>query len=125
MELDVKDKRLNNLKPFQKGQLSSEEAVKRGSNGGKKSAEVRRTRHLFSNMFNNLLELEVPDEKNGLITTKQKIAVEIVRKAQKGDLDAFKIIRDSIGETPKTEINTTFSGINNTIKTILLGVNNE
>jgi hypothetical protein len=69
MENDVKSNKLNrlgNLKPFQKGQLSSEEAVKRGSNGGKKSAEARKTKKLFSDIFGALLELEVSDEKNGL-----------------------------------------------------------
>ena len=37
-----------NLKPIKKGQLSKEEAKRRGSKGGKKSAEVRKARKTFS-----------------------------------------------------------------------------
>ena len=36
-----------NLRPIRKGQLSKEEAKKRGKNGGKKSAQVRRERKML------------------------------------------------------------------------------
>ena len=42
MEKD--DKRLSNLKPIRKGDLSEEELKKRQRNGGKKSGEVRRAK---------------------------------------------------------------------------------
>jgi hypothetical protein len=115
-----KNTNLNNLKPFQKGQLTSEEAKARGHNGGKKSAEARKTKKLFLEIFDNLLDLEVYDEKNGLITSKQKLALEVIKKATKGDLEAFKIVRDTIGEAPKLQVDASITGLNDVIKNILL-----
>ncbi len=47
-----------NLRPIQKGELSSEEAKKRGSAGGKKSAEVRRMRRDAKKTILYILELD-------------------------------------------------------------------
>ena len=38
---------IENLKPIKKGELSKEEAKKRGSNGGKASVEARREQKIF------------------------------------------------------------------------------
>lgn len=45
-----------NLKPIKKGELTSEEAKKRGSNGGKKSGQVRRERANFKNILTTVFE---------------------------------------------------------------------
>lgn len=45
-----------NLKPIKKGELSNEEAKKRGSNGGKKSGQVRRERANFKNILTTVFE---------------------------------------------------------------------
>lgn len=46
-----------NLKPFKKGELTSEEAKRRGKNGGKKSAEVRRAKRDAKSAIRYLLDL--------------------------------------------------------------------
>ena len=46
-----------NLKPIKKGELSSEEAKRRGSNGGKKSGEVRREKRDARDAARYLLNL--------------------------------------------------------------------
>ena len=64
-----------NLRPIQKGELSPEEAKKRGSAGGKKSAEVRRMRRdakktiqyimaldAVGNTKENLIRVGIPEE---------------------------------------------------------------
>ena len=47
-----------NLRPLRKGELSSEEAKKRGSVGGKKSAEVRRMRRDAKKTIQYIMELD-------------------------------------------------------------------
>lgn len=47
-----------NLRPIQKGELSSEEAKKRGSAGGKKSAAVRRLRKDAKRTIRYIMELD-------------------------------------------------------------------
>lgn len=44
-----------NLKPIKKGELSRDELKKRQSNGGKKSAEVRKERKAIREMFEDKL----------------------------------------------------------------------
>lgn len=80
-----------NLKPIKKGQLSKEELKKRQSNGGKKSGEKRRERKLLKE---ELLMLLANDE------TQKKISLALLKKALEGDVKAFEVIRDTIGEKP-------------------------
>jgi hypothetical protein len=80
-----------NLKPIRKGQLSKEEAKRRGSNGGKKSAEVRKARKTFSE---DLLEA-LSDGK-----TQEQILKSLLNQCKQGNVRAFEILRDTIGEKP-------------------------
>lgn len=83
-----------NLKPIQKGDLTKEEAKRRGENGGKKSGEVRRERKALREEL--LLLLSQGD-------TQEKLSVALITKAINGDVKAFEVIRDTIGEKPKDE----------------------
>lgn len=85
---------IKNLKPIKS--LSSEEAKKRGSLGGKKSAEVRRARSTFNKSLVEALE------KNG---TQEAIVKAIIKEAKKGNIKAFEVIRDTVGEKPRDELN--------------------
>ena len=61
-------KQIANLRPIQKGELSSEEAKKRGSAGGKKSGEVRRMHRDAKKTIQYILELDaVGNTKENLI----------------------------------------------------------
>lgn len=80
-----------NLKPIKKGQLTSEEAKRRGSKGGKKSAEVRKARKTFSE---DLLEALNDGE------TQKKVLNALLTQCKKGNVRAFEILRDTIGEKP-------------------------
>ena len=87
--------RNNNLIPIQKGQLSKEESKRRSSNGGKKSVEVRRARKTLKEEL--LLLLSKGD-------TQEKISLSILEKALGGDVRAFEVIRDTIGEKPVDKV---------------------
>jgi len=80
-----------NLKPIKKGQLSKEEAKRRGSKGGKKSAEVRKARKTFSE---DLIEA-LSDGK-----TQKQILNALLNQCRQGNVRAFEILRDTVGEKP-------------------------
>ncbi len=80
-----------NLIPIKKGELSKEEAKKRGQKGGIKSGEVRRARKTLKEDL--LFLLEQGD-------TQEKISVAMIKQALKGNVKAFAMIRDTIGEKP-------------------------
>lgn len=79
-----------NLKHFDSNQ-SREEAKKNGKKGGIKSGEVRRARKTLKEELLLLLE-------SG--NNQQKMSVALFQKALKGDIKAFEVIRDTIGEKP-------------------------
>lgn len=82
-----------NLRP--RTTLSSEEAKEMGSKGGKRSAEVRQARKTFNKSLIEALE------KNG---TQDSIVKAIIKQAKLGNIKAFEVIRDTIGEKPKEKV---------------------
>ena len=75
-----------NLKRF-----TSSEARENGKKGAEKSAEARRARKTLKEELLLLLESE---------NNQQKMSVALFQKALKGDIKAFEVIRDTIGEKP-------------------------
>lgn len=116
-----------NLKPIKKGELTKEEAKKRGSNGGKKSAKVRKQKKLFKEIFIELLFYDIEEfttnedllnklaEINPLfaqnIDVKTVISAQVLKKAINGDLAAIGLLRSQIGEEPVQEVNQTNTNI--------------
>lgn len=76
-----------NLKPIQ----STKEAREKGKKGGIKSGEVRRARKTLKDELLFLLE-------QGDIQA--KITLAMIKQAQKGNVKAYAVIRDTIGEKP-------------------------
>lgn len=81
---------IENLKPIQKGQLSKEELKQRGSNGGKKSGEVRREMKLFKQGIAEKLGYEDFD---AIINT-------LIKNAKENGGKDFEILRDTLGQKP-------------------------
>lgn len=79
-----------NLKPFTSKQ-NRDEAVKNGKKGGIKSGEARRVRKAIKDELLFLLEQK---------DTQEKISVALINQALKGNVKAFEVIRDTIGEKP-------------------------
>lgn len=116
-----------NLKPIKKGQLSKEELKKRQSNGGKKSAKVRKEYKRFTNIYIKLLDYPIEKfamneeflnklaESNPMfskdIDVKTLISVQVLKKALLGDLAAIDKIETQIGEKPKNVIEQTNTNI--------------
>lgn len=101
-----------NLKPIQKGELSKEEAKKRGQKGGIKSGEVRREKRQLKEILETFLEMDappkmkdkaleiIPELDNERLSLKASLVVTLIEKILNGDMKAFELMRDTIGEKP-------------------------
>ena len=99
-----------NLKPIKKGELTKEEAKKRGSNGGKKSVEVRRQKKMFRELVEELLN-EEGGTLNGRPATRKEMMIarawEIISDKEVDPrlfFKGFELIRDTCGELPTQNI---------------------
>lgn len=114
-EKDTKRKKVDttkNLIPSNERTPSERREIARKA--GIASGKARRAKRDFKKVFNTILELDVKDKKllkhieqmgvNTEIDNKTLLAVTTFKKALKGDMRAFELIRDTIGEKPKEEI---------------------
>ena len=92
-------KRKDNLIPFDKRTKS--EARELGKKGGKASGKARRERKQLKEELIALLQALVPDEDGGTKTAQERISLSLIEEATKGNVKAFEVIRDTIGEKPK------------------------
>lgn len=88
-----------NLKP--RTTLSKEEAKELGRKGGLASVKARREKKTLKMELEALLEMT--DE--GGRSIQERMSAAIIKKACKGDTKAFEIIRDTIGQKPKENMN--------------------
>lgn len=84
------ENQLKNLKPL--NELTETERRELAIKAGKKSAEVRRQKRTLREELELLLLSE--DRQN-------KISLALIQKALKGDVKAFEVLRDTIGQKPK------------------------
>lgn len=77
---------------------TTEEARERGRKGGKASAAARARRKTLKEEL--LLLLSEGD-------TQQSVTVALLQKAMSGDVKAFEVLRDTIGEKPVDEVKQT------------------
>lgn len=82
-----------NLRPIKKGELSKEEAKKRGSNGGIRSGEVRREKKLIRD---RILERMGEDDWDTMIDN-------LIERAS-NDTKSFEVLRDTIGQKPVEKV---------------------
>ena len=90
-----------NLKPIR----SESEAREKGANGGIKSGEARRAKKTMKQMLDYLLEKEIENKKGEKASTQEAISVALIKQALSGNVKAFEVIRDTIGEKPENKIN--------------------
>lgn len=89
----------DNLRPCEY-KLSQEEAKK----GGIKSGEVRRQKRDIRLALEALLEQEFTDKHGKTMTGTEAIALKLMEKAMKGDVRAFEMVRDSVGQKPTSRL---------------------
>lgn len=91
------------LKPVR----SKDEAKKRGQKGGLKSGEARRQKKALRERLELLLQAK--GDESGCEAA-DLICMALIEKARAGDVRAFEVIRDSIGEKPTEKIKTDVQG---------------
>ena len=91
---------------------SPEQLREQTRKGGQKSGEARRRKKTFAEVARAILDSPEDDaevlsllQKIGLDGTKRDtITLAQIVKAAKGDTDAFRIVRDTVGEKPRDEL---------------------
>lgn len=97
----VKNKGWNNLIPYKKGDNSGKSEA--GKLGGKASGESKRRMKTFREELKELLEVEVENAKGEKTTVQKNINSALILKAAKGDVKAYEVIRDTLGQKPVEE----------------------
>lgn len=92
-----------NLIPFSSDQ-SRDEAAKNGQKGGKKSGETRRRRKTLREDLIALLKTVKTTTDGEEKTVQEGILASLIMKALSGDVRAFEVIRDTIGEKPVDKV---------------------
>lgn len=91
-----------NLIPFNK--MTEKQQRELASRGGKASQKARRERKTFKEILETLLEKEIEDKTTGeMVTRKEAMTVMLLQNAIKGNMNAWREIRDTIGERPVEE----------------------
>lgn len=80
--------------------LSPEEAREYGRRGGVKSGEVRRERKALRECLEVLLSEKIKGEDGKRTTRAEAISAALISRASEGDVKAFEVIRDTVGEKP-------------------------
>lgn len=101
---------------FKKGHITSEEATRRGRKGGIRSGQVRKELKtcreillMISNFTPNddtvaSLKKIFPELDNKYLTYKTVMTLKQMEKALKGDTEAFRVCRDTMGERPTDKV---------------------
>lgn len=95
------------------------EARERGKKGGIASGEARRKRKLLREAFEILLEREIEDKNGNAVSGTEALALQVYKKALKGDLRAFEIIRDTTGQRPTEDVRVAVTSENDELKELI------
>lgn len=106
-----------NLRPIRKGDVSHEEAKRRGRLGGIASGKARRERKTMQEIARIVLDMpyeggEVEDIEgisfdgfpDANLTVGQRAMLAVARKAMRGDASALAFLRDTAGEKPAERV---------------------
>ena len=95
------DKRTSNL--ISLADRSEEEKKEIATKGALASAEVRREKKRFKDLLEIALSMKSSEGKNAK-KNDYLIVMSMIKQAKKGSVEAFKAIRDTIGEKPTDKV---------------------
>lgn len=101
---------------------STSEAREIGSKGGKASAAAKRRKKEFRDVFQALLDgKQFQDGSGKLLTGTEALAMSLFRRAMQGDVRAFEIIRDTVGQKPveKVEVSHIDQGVRDDVERLV------
>jgi len=89
-----------NLKDKDFRSRDPEEMKRIASLGGQASGEAKRNKRLMADVLMDLLDMEIAEG----VTVRDKGSQALLNKFAKGDLKAYEIVRDTIGEKPTERV---------------------
>lgn len=92
---------------------------------GKAKSEGKLKKKTFRDMLEFLLEKEITNKAGEKATTQEAISVSLIKKAMSGDVRAFEVIRDTIGEKPTDKIDATNTNMDITDQKVIEKVINK
>ena len=94
-------KKYNTENLIKNEELTPSERRESARRAGKASGKARAEKKRLGDLLKILLEQETENGK----TNAEEITAQLVRQAKKGNIKAFEVVRDTIGEKPAEEIN--------------------
>ena len=94
----------DNLKGHGFDEITAKEQREIASKGGKASVATRRRKKLLKECFEVLLDKEFKSKDGKVATGAETLAMTVFQKAQRGDLKAFELVRDTAGEKPVDKV---------------------
>lgn len=80
--------------------------VEEASKGGKRSGEARRKKRQLRDALQELLDRDYTDKNGNTADGTMILAAQLFKKAQKGDVRAWEVLRDTVGQKPVERIET-------------------
>lgn len=85
---------------------------RKGDTQGKREAAIASNKaqakaRTFAEELKALLEVELTDSRGDKVTTRKAISTALIKKALSGDRAAYAEIRDTVGEKPVEQVETT------------------
>lgn len=87
--------------------FNNETAREAGKKGAIVSNAKQAQQRTFAETLKTLLAIELENSKGEKVTTREAISTAIIKKALQGDRAAFAEIRDTVGEKPIEQVETT------------------
>lgn len=81
--------------------LTSDEARKFGLKGGRASVAARRKKKVLRELLEIAMEQQI---EGGEASTAEGIVAALIKRALAGDVKAFEVIRDTLGQNPRIKI---------------------
>lgn len=98
----------NSRKNLEKAKrFTVETASAMGRKGALASNAKQAQQKTFAETLKTLLAIELENSKGEKVTTREAISTAIIKKALQGDRAAFAEIRDTVGERPIEQVETT------------------
>lgn len=83
---------------------NKQEASERGRKGGIASGEARRNKKMLRECFEILLDKQFKGKDGKIASGAETLALTVFQKAQRGDLKAFELVRDTAGQKPVDKV---------------------
>lgn len=94
-----------NIQNLVRGEEAHKFTAEEHSKGGKASAEARRRKRDLRNALEILLEKDIETANGNVVSGAEAITARLFREALSGNVKAFEVLRDTVGQKPAENVN--------------------